>query len=57
MELIIQKAVELGVHAVVPVDTMRTVVRLDAKKEEAKRKRWSSISESADQTVRADVHP
>ena len=26
---------------------MRTVVRLDAKKEEAKRKRWSSISESA----------
>lgn len=47
MELIIQKAVELGVHAVVPVDTMRTVVRLDAKKEEAKRKRWSSISESA----------
>lgn len=47
MELIIQKAVELGVHEIVPVDTMRTVVRLDSKKEEAKIKRWNSISESA----------
>lgn len=47
MELIIQKAVELGVHEIIPVDTMRTVVRLDAKKEDAKIKRWNAISESA----------
>ena len=47
MELIIQKAVELGVHTIVPVSTDRTVVRLDAKKEANKRKRWMSISESA----------
>ena len=47
MELIIQKAVELGVHTIVPVSTDRTVVKLYAKKEANKRKRWMSISESA----------
>ena len=47
MELIIQKAVELGVYKIVPVSTERTVVKLDAKKEANKRKRWMNISESA----------
>ena len=47
MELIIQKAVELGVTRIVPVDTARTIVKLDAKKREKRLKRWQSISESA----------
>lgn len=47
MELIIQKAVELGAYEIVPVATKRAVVKLDRKKEEAKRKRWNAISESA----------
>lgn len=47
MELIIQKAVELGVYEVIPVASRRSVVKLDAKKEEAKRKRWNAIAESA----------
>lgn len=47
LEFIIQKCVELGVTKVVPVRTRRTVVKLDAKKEQAKRKRWMGISESA----------
>ena len=47
MELIIQKAVELGVYEVIPVATRNTVVRLDKKKEESKRKRWQAIAESA----------
>lgn len=47
MELIIQKAVELGAYAVVPVATKRAVVKLDKKKEETKLKRWNAISESA----------
>ncbi len=47
MELIIQKAVELGVTAVIPVMTSRSVVKLDKKKEEGKCKRWNSIAESA----------
>lgn len=47
MELIIQKAVELGVSAVVPVASRRCVVKLDAKKEDNKRKRWQAVAESA----------
>ena len=47
MELIIQKAVELGAAAVVPVATKNAVVKLDEKKEEAKRRRWQAIAESA----------
>lgn len=47
MELIIQKAVELGVYAVIPMVTNRAIVKLDARKEESKRKRWSAIAESA----------
>lgn len=47
MELIIQKAVELGVWRIVPVETRRTVVKLDSKKEEAKVRRWNAVSESA----------
>ncbi|MGN0400496.1 MAG: 16S rRNA (uracil(1498)-N(3))-methyltransferase [Blautia sp.] len=47
MELIIQKAVELGVHQIIPVATRRAVVRLEGKKEENKQRRWQAISESA----------
>lgn len=47
MELIIQKAVELGVYQIIPVATRRSVVKLDEKKAAAKVKRWNHISESA----------
>ena len=47
MELIIQKAVELGAWEIVPVASKRSVVKLDAKKAQAKQKRWQAISESA----------
>ena len=47
MELIIQKAVELGVYEIIPVLTQRTIVKLDAKKEEKKLARWQSIAQSA----------
>lgn len=48
MELIIQKAVELGAVRIVPVTMKRCVVKLeDAKKEEKKRERWQAISMSA----------
>lgn len=47
MEFLIQKAVELGVYQVIPVETRRTVVKLDAKKVEAKVRRWNAVSESA----------
>jgi 16S rRNA (uracil1498-N3)-methyltransferase len=48
MELIIQKAVELGVYEIVPVMTKRVVVKLeDKKKEEKKLERWQAIAEGA----------
>lgn len=47
MELIIQKAVELGVYQVIPVETKNCVVKLDDKKKAAKIKRWQAIAESA----------
>lgn len=47
MELIIQKAVELGAYEIVPVAMKRCVVKLDAKKEKNKLTRWNGISESA----------
>ena len=46
-ELVIQKAVELGVHAIVPVEMNRCVVKLDDKKKKQKQARWQSIAESA----------
>lgn len=57
MELIIQKAVELGVYRVIPVATKRAVVKLDAKKEEAKIKRWNAIAESAAKQSKRIVIP
>ncbi|MDE7300230.1 MAG: 16S rRNA (uracil(1498)-N(3))-methyltransferase [Lachnospiraceae bacterium] len=48
LELIIQKAVELGASEIVPVVTKRTIVRLeDERKEARKRERWQSIARSA----------
>lgn len=47
MELIVQKAVELGAVSIVPVKTKRCVVKLDEKKAQKKVSRWNSIAESA----------
>ena len=47
MELIVQKAVELGAYQVIPVATKRAVVKLDEKKAAKKVARWQQIAESA----------
>jgi len=57
MELIIQKAVELGVYEVIPVAMSRCVVKLDAKKAEAKVKRWNGIAEAAAKQSKRGVIP
>ncbi len=57
LELIIQKAVELGVYEIVPVSTKRAIVRLDKKKEEIKIKRWQSIAESAAKQSKRSIIP
>lgn len=47
MELVIQKAVELGAAEIVPVQTRRCVVRLDERKADRKLVRWRAIAEAA----------
>ena len=44
MDLIIQKSVELGVSAIIPLVTNRTIVRLNAREAEAKRQKWQRIA-------------
>lgn len=46
-ELIIQKAVELGVTGIVPVACERSVVRLDPKKATERVARWQKIADEA----------
>ncbi len=47
MELIIQKAVELGVAEIFPVASKRCVVKLDGKRAAGKTARWNTIAEAA----------
>lgn len=57
MELIIQKAVELGVYQVIPVEMKNCVVKLDAKKAATKCSRWQAISESAAKQSKRTIIP
>lgn len=61
MEWIIQKAVELGVWEIVPIRTVRCVMRLEGERAEKKTARWQQISEAAAKQCRRlhvpQVHP
>lgn len=57
MELIIQKAVELGVYEIIPVATKRAVVKLDEKKSKSKIARWQAISEAAAKQSKRAIIP
>lgn len=47
LELIIQKAVELGVATITPVSMKRSIVKIDDKKKKSKQERWQAIAEAA----------
>ena len=47
LELIIQKAVELGACRIVPVQSARVIVHLDPKREAARVERWNAIAKAA----------
>ena len=57
MELIIQKAVELGVYQVIPLSTKRCVVKLDDKKAKSKIARWQGIAEAAAKQSKRGIIP
>ena len=47
LEWILQKCVELGVQGVIPVETKRSIVKIEPKKKAAKQSRWQAIAEAA----------
>ena len=57
MELIIQKAVELGVEEITPVEMNRCVVKIEEKKKKSKQERWQLIAESAAKQSKRVVIP
>lgn len=57
MELIIQKAVELGVYEIIPVAMKNCVVKLDDKKAGGKVARWQEIAKSAAKQSKRSLIP
>lgn len=57
MELIIQKAVELGAYEVIPVAMKNCVVKLDEKKAKSKVTRWQEIARSAAKQSKRSLIP
>lgn len=57
LEMIIQKAVELGVSEIIPVKTKRVVVKIDEKKVDTKVNRWNTIAESAAKQSKRSIIP
>lgn len=57
MELIIQKAVELGVYEIIPIEMKRCVVKLNGKDASKKIDRWQKISEVASKQCGRNIIP
>lgn len=57
MDFVIQKAVEIGVFAIIPFVSERTIVAFDTKKAEHKKERWQNIAREACKQSRRNVIP
>jgi len=57
MNLLVQKATELGVARITPVLSVRSVVRIDAKRAASRRERWQKIAQSACEQCGRNVVP
>ncbi|MGM0517489.1 MAG: 16S rRNA (uracil(1498)-N(3))-methyltransferase [Pseudomonadota bacterium] len=57
MDLVIQKAVELGVTAIAPVETVRSVLELKGKRAEKREARWRQIMINACEQCGRDTLP
>lgn len=57
MELIIQKAVELGADGIIPTEMSHCVVKLEDKKKKNKVARWQAIAESAAKQSKRSIIP
>ncbi len=57
MDFIIQKATEVGISSIIPIETMRTIVKLDSGKSEKKVERWQKIASEAAKQSNAPFIP
>ena len=57
MDFIVQKATELGISKIVPIETMRTIVKLDQGKSGKKTERWQKIASEAAKQSNAPIVP
>lgn len=57
MELVIQKAVELGISSITPIITERTVVKLDSTRMEKKLNHWQAIAIAACEQCGRNIIP
>ena len=57
LEMIIQKAIELGVSNIIPVKTNRVVVKIEEKKQASKVARWNAIAQSAAKQSKRSIIP
>ena len=57
MDLIVQKAVEVGVETIVPLAMENSVVKLDGDKAKKKVDRWQKIAEEAAKQSKRDIIP
>ena len=57
LEVVIQKAVELGAYEIIPVDMKRSVKKLDEKKRDKVIQRYNAISEAAAKQAKRRIIP
>lgn len=56
MDLILQKATELGVDKIIPIETERSIIKRKEEKEDKKLERWKRIcKEASEQSYRTDI--
>lgn len=57
MEMIVQKCTEIGIKAIIPLVTERTIVKLKGKKRKKRRQRWQRIAEAAAKQSQRGIIP
>lgn len=56
MDLVLQKATELGVNTIIPLETKRSVIKIDKDKFSKKQERWQKIcKEASEQSKRTSI--
>lgn len=56
MDYILQKSTELGVNTIIPIETSRSIIKIDEKKYLKKRQRWMKIcKEASEQSKRITI--